>query len=144
MPALKAGAIYFLILFALGWVLGPIRALWATPRFGPMIGMLLEAVIMLMAMIIAAKWAIRRFDVLGTLAGTISMGLIALGLLLPAELAGVLWIRRLSVRDYLGTFLSPVVALLMFLLFAAMPTLVARLGNREQRAGRASPARSDR
>jgi hypothetical protein len=88
MPALKGAAIYLLILFALGWILGPIRALWATPRFGPMIGILLEAVIMLMAMIFTAKWAIRCFDVDRMLSATISMGLIALGLLVPAELVG--------------------------------------------------------
>ena len=139
MPILKAGAIYFLILFALGWILGPIRVLWATPRLGPMISMLLEAVVMLMAMIIAAKWAIRRFDVISTRGATIAIGVIALGLLLSAELAGILWIRKLSVRDYLATFLSPsgVVALLMFLLFGAMLTLVSRFPDRV-RAGKAS------
>jgi hypothetical protein len=90
--------------------------------------MLLEAVVMLISMIIAAKWAIRRFDVISTPGATIAMGVIALGLLLSAEFAGILWIRKLSVRDYLTTFLSPsgLVALLMFLLFGAMPTLVSR------------------
>ena len=28
MRILKAGAIYFLLLFAIGWILGPIRELW--------------------------------------------------------------------------------------------------------------------
>ena len=57
---------------------------------------------------------------------TISMGIVAIGLLLPAEILGVLWVRGLSVRDYLtGLLTAPgVVSLLMFLLFAAMPTLV--------------------
>ena len=132
MPILKAGAIYFLILFALGWILGPIRVLWAAPRLGPTISMLLEAIVMLTAMIIVAKWAIRRFGVISTRGAAISMGLIALGLLLSAEFAGILWIRKLSVRDYLATFLSPsgLVALLMFLLFGAMPTLVSRFPDR--------------
>ena len=42
------------------------------------------------------------------------------------EIVGVHWVRGLSVRDYLTGFLiAPgVVSLLMFLLFAVMPTLV--------------------
>jgi hypothetical protein len=59
------------------------------------------------------------------------MGLMAIGLLFPAEIAGVVWVRRLSVRDYLTGFLTApgVVSLLMFQLFAAMPTLVTRAGS---------------
>ena len=54
------------------------------------------------------------------------MGIVAIGLLFPAEIAGVVWGRGLSVRDYLTGFLTApgVVSLLMFLLFAATPTLV--------------------
>ena len=127
---LKAGVIYFLLVFAVGWVLGPIRELWVMPRFGRMTGVLLEAPIMLIAMIISARWAIRRFDVPGTLRATISMGFVAVGILAVAEIAGVLWVRRLSLQEYLGSLVtaSGVISLLMFLLFAAMPTLVTRIG----------------
>jgi hypothetical protein len=59
MPALKAGAIYFLLVFAVGWILGPIRELWAMPHFGRVAAMLSEAVIMLIAIIVAARWVIR-------------------------------------------------------------------------------------
>ena len=96
MRALKADAIYFLLVFAIGWILGPIRELWAVPHFGRIAAMLPEAVIMLIAMIVAARWVIRRFDVPRTLLATIAMGLIAIGLLFPAEIAGVVWVRGLS------------------------------------------------
>jgi hypothetical protein len=129
MRTLKAGVIYFLLVFAVGWVLGPIRELWVVPRFGRMIGVFLEAPIMLIAMIISARWVIRRFDVPGTLHTTISMGLVAVGILTVAEIAGVLWVRRLSLQEYLGSLATAgVISLLMFLLFAAMPTLVTRIG----------------
>jgi hypothetical protein len=75
MRALKAGVIYFLLVFAVGWILGPIRELWAVPRFGRIAAILSEAV-MLLAMIVAARWVIRRFHVSRTLPVTISMGLI--------------------------------------------------------------------
>jgi hypothetical protein len=77
----------------------------------------------------AARWVIRRFDVPRTLPATISMGLIAIGLLFPAEIAGVVWVRGLSLREYLASFVtSPgVISLLTFLVFGAMPTLVTLL-----------------
>jgi hypothetical protein len=40
----KAGMIYFLLVFAVGWILGPIRELWAVPHFGRMAATLSEAV----------------------------------------------------------------------------------------------------
>jgi len=49
-----SGVIYFVLVFAVGWVLGPIRELWAVPHFGHMAATLSEAVIMLIAMIVAA------------------------------------------------------------------------------------------
>jgi hypothetical protein len=123
----RAGASYFLLVFAAGWILGPIRVLWADPRFGAMTAILLEAAIMLVAMWRAARWSMRRFAVPGSLAATASMGLVALGILLPAELAGA-FLRKLPVRQYLEGFANPpgIVALAMFMLFAAMPVLITR------------------
>ena len=125
MRALKAGIICFLPVFLVGWILGPIRELWTLPHSGRMAAMLSEAVIMLIAMIVAARWVIQRFDVPRTLPATISMGLIAIGLLFPAEIAGVVWIRGLSLQEYVASFVTApgVISLVMFLLFAAMPTL---------------------
>jgi len=89
MRALKAGLVYFVLVFAVGWVLGPIRELWALPHFGRVAAMLSEAVLMLIGVIVAARWVIRRFHVSRTLPATISMGILAIGLLLPAEIVGV-------------------------------------------------------
>ena len=129
MRALTAGVIYFLLVFAVEWILGPIRELWAVPHFGRMAATLSEAVIMLIAMMVAARWVIRRFEVPQTLSDTLSIGLIAMGLLFPAEIAGVLWVRGLSLREYLASFVSApgIISLLMFLLFWAMPTLATLL-----------------
>jgi hypothetical protein len=129
MRVLKAGVTYFLLLFAVGWILGPIRELWAVPRFGRVMAQLIEAVIMLIAMIISARWVMRRFEVHQTLGSTILMGLVALGILAPTEIAGALWVRRLSLNEYLASFVTApgVISAVMFLLFAAMPSLVTLL-----------------
>jgi hypothetical protein len=128
MRPLKAGLLYFLLVFALGWVLGPIRELWAVPRFGRITALLIEAIIMLIAMVISSRWVMRRFNVPQSLGSTIPMGLVALAILAPAEIAGVLWVRGLSLREYLASFvtLPGVISLVMFLVFAAMPTIVGR------------------
>jgi len=126
MRVLKAGVIYFLLLFALGWILGPIRELWAVPRFGRMTALLVEAIIMLIAMIVAAGWVTLRFDVPRTLGSTIPVGLVALVILAPAEIAGALWVRGQSLQDYAASFVTGpgLISLVLFVLFAVMPTLV--------------------
>jgi hypothetical protein len=129
MRSLKAGLIYFLLVFALGWVLGPIRELWAVPRFGRIQALLIEAVIMLIAMIVSSRWVIRRFNVPQALGSTIPMGLVAIGILAPAEIAGVQWVRGVSLQDYLASFVTApgLISAVMFMLFAAMPSLITLL-----------------
>jgi hypothetical protein len=63
---------------------------------------------------------------------SILMGLVALGILLPAEIAGALWVRRLGFHEYMESFTTGpgVISSMMFLLFAVMPALVARLERR--------------
>ena len=126
MRVLKAGLTYFLLLFTVGWVLGPIRELWAVPRFGRVMALLFEAVILLITMIVAARWVMRRFNVHPNLGSTIPMGLVALAILAPAEIVGVLCVRGLSLHEYLASFVTApgAISLVMFLLFAATPTLV--------------------
>jgi len=126
--AVKAGVVYFLLIFALGWILGPIRELWAVRYFGHVTATLLEGMIMLIAMAITAGWIIRQFEVSHPLGSTLTMSLIGIGLLFPAEIVGVIWVRHLSVREYLAHFTTVpgVISLAMFLFFAAMPTVVGR------------------
>jgi hypothetical protein len=91
--------------------------------------LLIEAIIMLIAMIVSSHWVMRRFEVRQTLRSTIPMGLVALGILVPAEIAGVLWVRGLSLQEYLARFVTApgVISAVMFLLFAAMPSLLTLL-----------------
>ena len=97
----EAAALYFAIVFAAGFVLGPVRELWAVPRFGQRVAELIEEPIMLVAVVFAARRTVRRFRVsLGT-TKSLGIGLIALGFLLGAELLVVLELRSLSVAEYI-------------------------------------------
>jgi len=47
MQTLKAGVLYFAVVFGAGFVLGPIRVMWVVPRLGTRTAEILEAPIML-------------------------------------------------------------------------------------------------
>ena len=60
MPVLKSGVLYFALVFGAGFVLGPIRLFWFVPRVGERIAELIETPIMLVVVILAARWIVRR------------------------------------------------------------------------------------
>ena len=126
MRTLKAGALYFALVFAAGWVFGPVRELWVVPRLGRTAGLLLEAPLMVVMMIASARWTIRRLAVPYVLETRVAIGLVALGILLIAEFISVRWVRGLSGADYLAGFdsVSGGTLLLLYVLFSAMPMFV--------------------
>lgn len=128
MKILKAGVLYFILVFGVGFVLGPIRILWAVPRFGARLAELMEAPIMLAVIIVAARWIVRRLAVPSTLSSRLAMGFIALALLLAAEFALVLRLRGLSIGEYFASR-DPVAGAVYYMMlgvFAVMPLLIAR------------------
>ena len=93
MQVLEAGAFYFALVFAVGFVLGAIRTLWVVPRVGTRKAELMEAPIMLGVSILAARWVVRRVGIPPLWPRRLAMGCIALGLMLLAEFSVVLWIE---------------------------------------------------
>lgn len=128
MQILKAGVFYFALVFGAGSVLGPIRMLWVVPRFGTRMAELMEAPIMLVVTVVAARWIVRRLTVPSAPYCRLGMGFLALGLLLVAEFSLVLWLRGLSVSEYLSSRdpVSGTVYCLMLGVFVIMPFLVDR------------------
>jgi type IV secretory pathway TrbD component len=128
MRILKAGALYFALVFGAGFVLGTIRTLWVVLRVGTRWAELMEAPIMLVVTIMAARWVVRHLAIPFVSSARLGMGGTALGLLLVAEFGLVLWIRGLSIREYLATRdpVSGTVYYVMLGAFAVMPLLVAR------------------
>jgi hypothetical protein len=86
MQTLKAGLLYFALVFGAGFVLGTIRTLWLVPTLGMRTAELMETPVMLVVVILAARWIVRHLDVPTTTATRLGVGFIALGLLLVAEL----------------------------------------------------------
>lgn len=128
MQVVKAGALYFALVFGAGFVLGTIRTLWVVPRVGTRTAELMEMPIMLAVTIMAARWTVLRLAVPPMPSARLRMGCIALLLMLVAEFGFVLWIRGLSIKDYLATRdpVSGTVYYAMLVAFAIMPLFVAK------------------
>jgi hypothetical protein len=128
MQVFEAGALYFALVFAVGFVLGAIRTTWIVPRMGARRAELMEMPIMLLVTIIAARWAVLKFAGPPVLSARIGMGCIALVLMLVAEFGLMLSLRGLSITQYLATRdpVSGTVYYAMLVVFAAMPLLVVR------------------
>jgi hypothetical protein len=122
----KAGALYFALVFGAGFVLGPVRILWAVPRFGTRMAELMETPIMLVVTILVARWIVRRLAVPPKPLSRLGMGCVALGLMLVAEFTLVLWLRGLSISEYLASRdpVSGTVYYAMLGVFCIMPLLV--------------------
>jgi hypothetical protein len=128
MEILKAGVLYFALVFGAGFVLGPIRILWVVPRFGTRMAELMETPIMFVVTIVAARWIVRRLAVPSTPSSRLGMGCAAVGLVLVTEFTLVLWLRGLSISECLASrdLVSGTVYYVMLVVFAIMPLLVAR------------------
>jgi hypothetical protein len=86
----------------------------------------MEAPFMLVVTIFAARWVVHYFSIPSTFLDRLGMGLIGLGLMLVTEFTFVLWIRGITIREYLATRdrVSGAVYYLMLVVFVVMPTIV--------------------
>jgi hypothetical protein len=128
MRTLRATLTYFFLVFGSGFVLGSIRVPLLVPRLGERTAELLEMPLMALTMVLTARFVVRRQLTPAGVAPRLTVGTLALGLMLAAEIAvGVLLEQRspaeiLSSRDPI----SGTVYLALLLLYALLPLLVAR------------------
>ena len=128
MSALKAGTIYFALVFAVGFVLGTIRVLAVLPLVGETIAVLIEMPIMLTLSWIACRYIVARSHVPPIPGDRAVMGAVAFALLMVAEI-GVSWLLgRRSVSAYLAHYMTAAGALSLAgqIAFATFPALQLR------------------
>ena len=140
MAVLRAGGLYFAAVFALGFVLGTLRALWLAPMLGALAAVLIELPVMLAASYGAARWLIGRELLAGRGFGSgqaLAMGLLAFVLLMLAEagLADVL--AGQGPGEWLAAMARPagLAGLAGQILFALIPLLARRGGRFSRRSG---------
>jgi hypothetical protein len=126
--ALRAGAAYFAVVFAFGFVLGTIRTLFVAPNLGELVAVAIEVPAMLVASWWACGWLLRRFAVAPRAADRWAMGGLALALLLAAEVGVSVLLAGRSVQQHFALYaeLPAQIGLAAQLLFAAMPALRRR------------------
>lgn len=83
---------------------------------------------MLAVTIVAARWIVLHLAVPSVSSARLGMGCIAFVLMLVAEFGFVLWLRGISINNYLATRdpVSGTVYYAMLVVFAIMPLLVAK------------------
>ncbi|MDH3492495.1 MAG: hypothetical protein OEM82_03015 [Acidobacteriota bacterium] len=125
--SLKAGSVYFLLVFAAGFALGVLRVLLLVPRLGEGTAELPEMPVMLVVVFFGARRAVKWFEIMG-LGVALGCGLIALGLLVTAELTLVLAIQGTTFAEYIASrdAVSFTAYLISLGLFAVMPLIIVR------------------
>ena len=126
---LKAGTIYFAIVYAIGFLLGTVRVLVLSPRVGETTAVLFEAPVMLFISWIAARWSSSRYSVAAKLQPRLAMGAIAFALLILGELAVSSLVFGRSLPATVATYASlpGVVGLSAQVIFALLPAAHAVL-----------------
>jgi hypothetical protein len=128
MKPLKAGLVYFALVFGTGFLLGALRVTLLVPRLGERAAELLEMPLMLVVVFFAARFIVRRFALTPTWRSSAATGAIGLALVFAAEISLSLVLQKQSLADYLASRdpVSGAVFLVMLGVFAVMPWLVAR------------------
>lgn len=129
---LAAGIAYFVLVFALGFVLGTVRTLFVAdaPGSGRLLGVLVELPVMLAASWFLCRFVVRRFAVPPTVSARLIMGATAFALLMLAEmLVGALLFGRSPAAHFaLYRDASYALGLVAQVAFAFMPMLQLRSG----------------
>lgn len=99
---LKAGTVYFLVTVGAQFVLEVIRLQVVALHVGEGLAEMLEIPNVLLATIIGARWVVDRFTLPPLPGIRLSVGLVALMLLLIAEGTVILPLHGLSVTEYLA------------------------------------------
>jgi hypothetical protein len=127
---LLAGAVYFALVFTLGFLLGTVRTLFVqdTPSAGRLLGVVIELPVMLAASWFLCRHVVARLYVAPTVPARAVMGGVAFALLLLAELPiGVLLFGRTLAEHFaLYREASYALGLAAQIGFAVMPVLQMR------------------
>jgi hypothetical protein len=127
MKTLAAALRYFAIVFGTGLVLGPLRVWYVEPRVGVTTAVLLEAPVLLVAMLVGAKLTMRWMQP-SDAAAPLGVGLLALAMQQIADVAAGVLLRGMSLGDHVAHFATPpgMIYAALLVAFVVMPWLIGR------------------
>jgi len=128
MGPVKAGAIYFLLTFAAGFIMGPVRELVLAPQLGTVAALLVEAPVMLVAMSLATVASVKLTSLGPALRGRIEMSLTAVALLTAAEIGLSSLLRGWTLAEWLRHHADAegLISIVLYVAFAICPLVLAR------------------
>ncbi len=120
---IRAGLVYFAIVFAAGFALGTLRVLVVAPAFGEFAAVLIELPIILAASWFACEFVLRRCAIGPDFDERATMGLVAFGVLMVAEFAMASVGFGRSLTEHLARYAEPAAAIGLAgqMAFGAMP-----------------------
>ena len=133
----RAAAVYFGIVFGVGFLLAMVRVPFLVPRWGERVAELVEMPFMLVAIFLAAGYVVRKYSTVASERGWLVVGVLALAMLLAAELVLAVVLADRSVGDYIAGRdpVSGTVYLGALVMFAVMPWLRRELAMARQHPG---------
>jgi hypothetical protein len=136
MHVIKASLCYFALVFGTGFLLGSVRVLFLVPRLGVRVAELIEMPLMLVAVLLAARYVSKRFALAPSCRTRLGTGFLALALLIAAELLLTVAVQDQSLGQYIAGRdpVSGGVYLAMLLVFALMPLILGRADANRSRA----------
>lgn len=128
-----AGLSYFAIVMGAGFVLGLFRVPFLVPRLGERWAELAEMPVMAAVIFFAAGYILRRYPEICSPGRSLSAGLLALALVVAAELGLAVALQSQTLAEFIASRdkVSGSVYLALLVVFALMPRL--RLRRREAR-----------
>jgi hypothetical protein len=126
MRIVGAAVLYFLIVYAVGFVLGPIRVYSLEPRLGETVATLCEAPFIIVAVMFAARKIPPRLNLAGNVKSLALMGFAALVLQQSADFALGAFARGIPPAQQINHLTTPagLIYLVLLVTFAAMPVLI--------------------
>ena len=105
MRATKAGALYALIVFPIGFALGASRLVLLAPALGGTAAVILEIPVMLVASWLACRWTVDRLGIRRNVPTRFLMGGVAVVVLMTAEF-GLGWVLGRSPAERIANYES--------------------------------------
>ena len=122
----RAGVLYFLVVFGVGFLMGPVREFVFLPQLGPTGAVLAETPVLLVAMVLGARWIIKRYALPQTIPGRLKMGTVGLLLVLAGDWFVGYFLRgwtTIQILQHYGT-VPGAINIFLFMIYLLMPTLL--------------------
>jgi hypothetical protein len=128
---IKAGIAYFALVFGAGFILGSMRVPFLVPHLGERVAELIEMPFMFVVILVSARFIIRRYCLPGKVFARLGAGLLALGLLVAAEVLLAVVFQERTLGEYVASRdpVSGFAYLAMLALFAVMPLVLMRVAS---------------